>query len=177
MDSQASKHLEWCAKKAKREIEECKKQNKKIRHRGLVKIEPNRKRALEHIEKARHLLRAFQLLKKEGFSDLAMGLGFYSIYHCLLSIASKFGYESRNQACTVALIEHLKEEGKLKIKEEIIELMKYDEEKNHESIIELREDYTYGIDLEVEDKEQINKIEKLCIEFIAETKEIIYERT
>ena len=177
MDSQASKHLEWCVKKAEREIEECKKHGKKIRHRGLVKIEPNIKRALEHIEKARHLLKAFQLLKRENFSDLAISMGFYSIYHCFLSIAANFGYESRNQMCTISLIESLSEEGKIKVKEEIIEIMKYDEENNHESIIELREDYTYGIDLEVKNKEQINNIEKLCIEFIAQTKEIIYERT
>ena len=55
--------------------------------------------------------------------------------------------------------------------------MKYNEEENYhkDSIIELREDYTYGVDLEVKDKEQLDKIEKLCVEFIDFTKDIIYE--
>jgi hypothetical protein len=54
--------------------------------------------------------------------------------------------------------------------------MKYDEEENNheDSIIELREDYTYGVYLEIEDEEQLDKIEKLCVEFIDSTKEIIY---
>lgn len=34
MDSQASKHVKWCLKKAEKEIEELKKQKKKARHRG-----------------------------------------------------------------------------------------------------------------------------------------------
>ena len=54
--------------------------------------------------------------------------------------------------------------------------MKYEEEeKDHEdSLIELREDYTYGIDLEVKNEEQLDKIEKLCVEFIDITKDIVY---
>jgi hypothetical protein len=55
--------------------------------------------------------------------------------------------------------------------------MKHNEEENHheESIIDLREDYTYGVNLEIKDKEQLNKIEKLCVEFIESTKHIVYE--
>ena len=55
--------------------------------------------------------------------------------------------------------------------------MKYEEVENeHEnSIIELREDYTYGVELEVKDEKHLNKIEKLCIEFIDSIKEIIYK--
>ena len=52
MDSQASKHLDWCLNKAKREIEECKNHGKRIKHRGLLKIKPDLKKAKEHIEKA-----------------------------------------------------------------------------------------------------------------------------
>ena len=41
MSSQSSKHLDWCLRKAEKELEECKKQKKKLRHRGLRKIEAN----------------------------------------------------------------------------------------------------------------------------------------
>lgn len=36
--SQASKHVGWCLKKANKEIEECKKFGKKLKHRGLLKV-------------------------------------------------------------------------------------------------------------------------------------------
>jgi len=178
MDSRASKHLDWCLNKAKREIEECKKQKKKIHHRGLFKIEPDKKLALQHLQKARHNLEVFKLLRKNKFSDWSITAGFYTLYHCFLAIAVKYGYESKNQTCTIALIENLQEQGKISINQKIINFMKYDEEENpHEnSIIELREDYTYGINLEVKNKEQLDKIEKLCVEFIESTKEIIYEK-
>ncbi|MAH51599.1 hypothetical protein CMI37_37630 [Candidatus Pacearchaeota archaeon] len=177
MDSQASKHLDWCLKKAEKEIEELKKQKKKARHRGLLKIEPNRKLAVGHLEKARHNLEVFRLLRKNNSSDWSITAGFYTLYHCFLAIAVKHGYESRNQTCTIALMETLQEQGKISIDREIIEFMKYEEdEKNHEdSLIELREDYTYGVDLEVKDEDQLDKIEKLCVEFIDVVKGIVYE--
>ena len=52
--SQASKHVEWCINKAKKEVEECKKLGKRIKHRGLLKIEPNIEEAKRHIKKAEH---------------------------------------------------------------------------------------------------------------------------
>ena len=54
--------------------------------------------------------------------------------------------------------------------------MKYEEEENshEESIIELREEYTYGTDLEIKNEEQIDTIETLCIEMIDKTSEIVY---
>ena len=52
--SQASEHVEWCLKKALREIEECKKANIRPKHRGLLKIAPNLEESKKHIEKAVH---------------------------------------------------------------------------------------------------------------------------
>jgi len=177
MSSRASKHIDWCLNKAKKEIEECKKQKKKVRHRGLFKIEPNKNLAFEHLQKAKHNLEVFRSLRKNKFSDWSITAGFYVLYHCFLAIAVKHGYESKNQTCTIALIENLQEQGKISINPDIIDFMKYNEEENYheESIIELRENYTYGVNLEVEDKEQLDKIEKLCVEFLDSVKNIIYE--
>ncbi|GBE20473.1 MAG TPA: HEPN domain-containing protein [Candidatus Pacearchaeota archaeon] len=175
MNSQASKHLDWCLNKAKREIEECKKQKKKIRHRGLFKIKPDKKLAFEHLQKARHNLEVFRLLRENRFPDWSITAGFYALYHCFLAIAVKQGYESKNQTCTIALMETLQEQGKISINQYIIDFMKYNEEDYSEkSIIELREDYTYGVNLEVKDKEQLDKIERLCVEFIDSVKNIVY---
>lgn len=37
--SQASKYVQWCLHKAKKEIEECKKLGKRAKHRGLLQGE------------------------------------------------------------------------------------------------------------------------------------------
>ena len=177
MDSQASKHIDWCLKKAKKELEEYKKQGKKARHRGILEIKPDKNLALKHLEKARHNLEVFRFLRKNGFSDWSITTGFYTLYHCFLAIAVRYGYESRNQTCTIALIESMREEGKISINPDIIEFMKYEEEENNReySIIELREDYTYGVDLTVKDEKHLDRIDKLCVEVIDATKDIIYQ--
>lgn len=103
--SEASKHVEWCIAKAKKEIQESKSLGKSPKHRGLLAVKPNLEEARKHIAKAEHNLGAITSFKKTGYSDWSLTAGFYSIYHCFLAIAIKFGYESRNQTCTIALME------------------------------------------------------------------------
>ena len=88
--SHAKNKLEWCIKKAERELE------KSSRHRGLVKIKPDLKRARKHIEKAERNIKATLYLQKGGFTDWCSSTLFYSIYHCMLAVLVKFGYDSRN---------------------------------------------------------------------------------
>ena len=92
--SQHTKQIEWCLKKAKKEINECKKQGKRLKHRGLLKINPNIEEAKKHLAKAEHNFNGVTKFKQIGFSDWSMSAGFYCIYHCFLAIAAKFGYES-----------------------------------------------------------------------------------
>ena len=107
--SQASKHVKWCIAKANKEVQEAKELGKSPKHRGLLEIKPDIEEARKHIAKAEHNLKAINNFKTTGFSDWSITAGFYSIYHCFLAMAYKFGYESRNQTCTIALIEWLKE--------------------------------------------------------------------
>ncbi len=125
--SQASKHLDWCLNKANKEIEECKKQGKRLKHRGLLKSNSNIEEAKKHLAKAEHNLLGITRFREIGFSDWSMSAGFYCIYHCFLAIAAKFGYESGNQTCTISLIKHLKEENKINIEDKFIELLEYEE--------------------------------------------------
>ncbi len=138
--SQASKQVEWCLKKAEKEIEQCKKEGKRPKHRGLLKINPDIIEAKNHIIKAEHNLDAGLNFVKTGFSDWSTSAFFYSMYHCFLAIASKFGYESANQTCTIVLMEYLKEEGKIDIDNKFIEMFKYQDDKvgKEESVIEMR---------------------------------------
>ena len=175
--SQASKHVEWCLNKALKEIEECKKLGKRIKHRGLLKINSDIDEARKHLAKAEHNLDGITRFGEIGFSDWSMSAGFYCIYHCFLAIAAKFGYESSNQTCTASLMRFLKEDNKIQLDEKFIELLKYEEmeEIKENSIIELREDYTYGVQISVKDEVKVNELKNICKELIDITKEIIYK--
>jgi len=174
--SQASKHVQWCLNKTKKEIEECKKLGKRQKHRGLLKNVPGIDAAKKHLAKAEHNFEGITKFKEIGFSDWSMSAGFYCIYHCFLAIAAKFGYESANQSCTISLMRFLKEENLINLDEKFIELLEYEEINNIEehSIIDLREDYTYGVRISVKDETKLDELRKTCKELIDITKEIVY---
>jgi uncharacterized protein (UPF0332 family) len=102
--SEMDNKVKWCLNKAEKEL--------KIGsiHRGLVKIELSVENAKEHLRKAEHNFKAISAFKDIGFCDWSISAGFYVIYHCFLAICVKFGYESRNQECTIALVQKLKDE-------------------------------------------------------------------
>lgn len=168
--SQASNKVKWCLNKAKRELEDI------GLHRGLIKGEPNMELAEKHIVKAEHNLNAALFFEKSGYSDWSASAFFYCLYHCFLSILRKYGYESRNQECTLAVIELLKEEEKLDIDDKFIDTLKITKikEKDH-SVIKIREDFQYGVKIEFKRKEEFDKLTKMCKEFIDITKGIIFE--
>src|SRR3989344_1124212 len=149
--SQASKQVEWCLRKAEKEIEECKNLGKREKHRGLLKISVDIEEAKRHIKKAEHDLKITEYLVTGGFTDASVGTIFYTMYQCFLAIAAKFGYETGNQTCTISLMEYLKEEGKINIDERFIKYLKYGEESEiKDSIIEMREHYTYHTDIKAD---------------------------
>ena len=168
--SQASNKVKWCLNKAKKELEES------DLHRGLVKVEKDSKLAEQHITKAEHNLKAAIYFEKGGFSDWSASAFFYCVYHCFLAILRKFGYESRNQECTIAMIEMLKEEGKIDIDEKFIDTLKITniEEVQESNVIKLRENFQYGVDLEFKEKQEFNKLVDLCKEVIYKTRDIIH---
>ena len=174
--SQPSNHVQWCLNKAENEVEECKKLGKRPKHRGLLKGKPDIDEAKKHLAKAEHNLCGITRFNEIGFSDWSMSAGFYCIYHCFLAIASKFGYESGNQTCTISLMKFLKEENKIDLDEKFIELLEYEEkeEADDNSIIDMREDYTYGVQVSVKDESKIDDLKDTCKELVDATKEIIF---
>ena len=172
--SQSSKHVEWCLNKAKKEIEECKKLGKRQKYRGLLKSNPNLEEAKKHLAKAEHDFEGITKFKEIGFSDWSMSAGFYCIYHCFLAILTRFGYESRNQECTIATIEMLKENKEIDIDDRLIDSLKINkaEEMHESSIIRIRENFQYGVELEF--KEEFDNLVNLCKEAINKTREIVH---
>jgi len=175
--SQAFKQVDWCLKKAEKEIEEGRKKGQRNpKHRGIISKKTDKKEDADFINKAVDNLNFALSLDSSKHGDNAISSLFYCMYHCFLAIASKFGYESRNQTCTVALIKCLIEEGKIDLEDRFIEMFKYKEDQEDPqsySIIELREDYTYGSKTAVE-KHIISDLVKDCQKLIEDTKNIVH---
>ena len=143
----AKSKVKWCLEKAEEEIKKGKK------HRGLVKVKADKLKAVAHIEKAEHYLKATEYLKKGGFSDISMSTLFYANYHALSAIIKIFGYESRNQYCTVALISSLIEDKKIDLDKKLVDkFMSLDEtELAERTSTDIRERMQYGTELAIKD--------------------------
>lgn len=166
--SQASNKVRWCINKAKKELEE------EGMHRGLVEQQEDNELSKRHLTKAQHNLNAALFFIRSGYSDWSASAFFYSIYHCFLAILRKFGYESRNQECTIAAIEMLKEQGKISIDERLINTLKIAQTKEDYSVIIIRENFQYGTDIEFQKKEEIERLTQICKEAIETTSKIVF---
>ena len=169
--SQASNMVKWCLNKADKELKECREKGLRPQHRGLVKYASNM--AEKHLIKAEHNLNAIIYLHEGKFEDIGVSMVFYSMYHCMLAIAAKFGYESRNQSCTIALMEYLKEEGKIDIDDRFINMLKYAEDDSKDRVIEMREEYTYGTEIAVTNKEKMDGMIEDCRKLIDAARDIV----
>lgn len=130
-------------------IEKCLKEGQKggPRHKGLIKTIPDENKAKLHLRKAVHNYEAMSYFYKGGYSDWSPIASFYCLYHCLLAILAKYGYESRNQSCTFALVESFIEQGKVtEITKEDLKTI-YDpsaELESGQNILDIRETMSYG---------------------------------
>ena len=104
-----------------------------------------------------------------------MSAFFYCIYHCFLSILRKYGYESRNQGCTLAVIQILHEEGKIRIDSKFIDALNITKIKEIDhSVIKMREDFQYGVDMEFTRIDDFKTFLQMCRELIDATRRIIH---
>ncbi len=170
--SHVKNKIDWCLRKAEKEMAEGRK------HRGLIKTKPDNMEAKKHIEKAEHNLKVTLYLHKGGFTDWCSSTLFYTIYHCFLGVLSKFGFESRNQECTFALINSFIEEGKINYdKKDIEKIAGLDVEEKHrwgKTAVNIREEYQYATKLSLED-ETFEELLDLARKIMDKTKVIIEE--
>ncbi len=159
--SQVEKHLKWCLSDKNR----------------LSKVKPNMELANKHLKKSEYNYEVVQDLEKMGKRDWALNVGFYSIYHCFLAILSKFGYESRNQSCTMSVILSLIDEKKIDLdKDFVIKFDTFDADKNVTSptIRMDRELATYGVETSIDLKE-LQKVKEMIVKVQRETIRILAE--
>ena len=128
--------LNWClAKKAR-----------------MRKIKPNGKLSEEHIKKAKHNLKAADYNIQGGFSDWGVSQSYYAMYHSLLSILFKMGYESKNHECTINAVEYLIEKGKINLDLKDIAFIRTTEQMTSKDAKSLREEFQYGTETSVNKK-------------------------
>lgn len=169
--SHSKNKLSWCLKKAEKELSESGK------HRGLIMVKPSKEKAEEYLAKSEHYLKATDYLKKGNYSDISTSTVFYSMYHCLLAIAAKFGYESGNQECTFALISSLIEDKKIDFSQSLLDKIALMKEKDNEKTsLNIREQYQYGTSLSLEDEKLYTYLYSLAQEVLSVTRTIIEQR-
>ncbi len=164
MDNTEGK-FNWCLEKGKRGGR---------KHRGLRKIKPDSEEANNHIQKALHNLEAVDYNIKGGFGDWAVSAAFYAMYHSLLAILYKLGYDSRNQECTINAIEHFIKIGKIKLDSKYIAMIRRTDELMGSDAKALREEFQYGTEIEVED-EILENMKDNAQEFVEAARVILEE--
>lgn len=159
---QIANHLKWCLKDAGR----------------LVKATPDIDLARKHVKKSEYNYGVLQALERLKIYDWALNVGFYAIYHCFLALLAKFGYQSRNQACTITVLLTLINEKKLDLDRDLVtqfDTLDVEENLAGPTIRMEREFSTYGVETSI-DLEQLKKIKELILKVQRETIRILEER-
>lgn len=128
-------------------------------------ISPNLKKSAEHIAKAKHNLLAADYNIKGGFDDLAVSQCYYAMYHSLLAVLYKFGYESKNHECTITAVELLIAEKKVNLDAKDIAFIRTAEQMKPKDAKSLREEFQYGTKIDV------NK--EILVDLAKKAKEIV----
>ncbi|MFH1072601.1 MAG: HEPN domain-containing protein [Nanoarchaeota archaeon] len=136
-----NKRLDWCLSKKTR----------------LKRILPDLAKTRKHISKAEHNLRAADYNIRGAFDDWAVAQCYYAMYHALLAVLYKFGYESRNHECTISAVEYLITAGKIKLNLTDIAFIRTTEQMQTQDAKSLREEFQYGTETRV-NKEILNDI-------------------
>lgn len=121
--------LDWCLDSEKR----------------MRMIPPNNNLSKGHIAKARHNLNAADYNAKGGYDDWAISQAYYAMYHGLLAILFKKGFESKNHECTINAIEYLMETKQINFSKEDLGFIRAAEQMTSKDAKSLREEFQYGI--------------------------------
>lgn len=131
----------------------------------LRRIPSNDLKAKEHIEKAKHNLLAADYNIKGNFNDWAVSQAYYAMYHGLLAILYKHGYESKNHECTISAVEYLIETGKVGLDMKDVAFIRTAEQMKLQDAKSLREEFQYGTKTDV-NREILNSLVKKAKEVV-----------
>ena len=128
-------------------------------------IKPDDKLSKEHIEKAKHNLKAADYSVQGNFNDWAVSQSYYAMYHALLAIFFKKGFESKNHECTIGTVEFLIETKEINFDMEDLYFIRTTEQMTTKDAKSLREEFQYGT------KTDVNKV--LLTELLQKSKAIV----
>ena len=159
--AQIDNHLKWCLKDIDR----------------LKKVKPDKELAMSHLEKSEYNADVMKLLESSKKYDWALNVGFYAVYHCFLAILAKFGYESKNQSCSITVLIKLIEDKKLELDKDLIlqfDTLEADKEAKSATVRQTREISTYGVKTEIGTK-QLKHVKDLIVKVQRETIRVLNE--
>ena len=159
--------LEWCLEKGKAGGK---------KHRGLRKVDSDISLSKGYLKKAEHNMAFTAEVRKLGeYDDWVFPVAFYAMYHACLAILALFGFESRNQECTFAVLESLKEEGKVAITDADLDALRKAGKNVGDApdIRTLREDFQYGTKTKA-DRELVDGAVRAAGDFVEKVKGMLY---
>lgn len=153
----------WCLKQGERG-------NK---HKGLRKIKRDLRNSGEQIRKSESDLETMQYLYDGNKTDWTASAAFYAMYHALLSVLYVMGYESRNQECTITVIEKLMKDGVISLEQEYVDMIRNLQE-GTDNAKSVREEMQYGSETSME-KERCKRLMNSAKRFVDRIKEVLEE--
>jgi len=164
----------------KKEVNDCfdlaiKEEQKGKKHKGLLVVSPDLKKAKEYLAKAKKNIEICELFKEKGYDYKIPEEWFYTLYYCALAILSKFGVETRSQKCTAAFLKYVKEKGLIDYDDEFIDRITVYKDKSEISDVDNRENSRYSSSIKIEEVGQkYDYMNELCKKAISECEEIIF---
>ena len=113
------------------------------KHKGLLFVGKNNKKAEEYVQKAKVNLQLCELYKKQRMDYKIPEEWFYSLYYCALAILARFGVESRSQKYTALFLKYIQEKGLIDYDVDFVKRIIVYKEKGKESDVDEREKSRY----------------------------------
>jgi len=157
------KKFEWCLRHGKGGP----------KHKGIKKIGRSIGESQKQMRKAESDLDTMQYLYDGSKTDWLASAAFYAMYHSLLAVLYKIGYESRNQECTIAVIEKLMNDKTISLEQEYVSMIRSLQE-GEEDAKSVREEMQYGSETSLEN-ERCAKLMDNAKRFVDRIKELLEE--
>ncbi len=145
------------------------------KHKGLLFVGRDDKKAEEYVQKAKTNLGTCDLYKEQRLDYKIPEEWFYSQYYCALAILAKFGVESRSQKCTALFLRYVKDKSLIDYDDEFIDRIMVYKEKEEKTDVDEREDARYGSSVESEEiMEKYDFMMGVCRRCISACEEIVF---
>jgi len=114
-----------------------------------------------------------QYLYDGNKTDWVAPAAFYAMYHALLALLYKLGYESRNQECTITAIEKFMKDEIISLEQDYIDMIRSLQE-GIENAKSVREKMQYGSETSMEE-ERCKRLMDNAKKFVDRIKEVLEE--